>query len=201
MSVQYGASGVKPAFGNKEPPATLALRGEFTPKPQSNSKDPRHRDDPDAFYVSSPTSEYDDDELPSGAKTPLPVVTENEIVEWHQIHKPAKEIRTIRWTFNSKTTSSLNPSVLFQHLHKALDDLNEAHYGNLKYSRVDDYYMMLCSYSIPNRNETVSFELEVCKVWLLKVHGVKIKRISGDPLIFKDLYTELVELLDLKGKE
>jgi hypothetical protein len=61
--------------------------------------------------------------------------------------------------------------------------------------------MMMCTYQIPNKEETVAFEVEICKVWLLKVHGVKIKRIQGDPLIFKDLYTEVVNLMGLKGDE
>ncbi|KAI9190458.1 hypothetical protein H9P43_001892 [Blastocladiella emersonii ATCC 22665] len=47
------------------------------------------------------------------------------------------------------------------------------------------------------RAADVVFEAEVCKVWLLHLHGVRVKRISGDPLVFKDLYKDLVSKLIL----
>lgn len=113
------------------------------------------------------------------------VLTEDDILQWHQIHKPPKEIRTIRWSFNPKMTSHLPPAVIFQHLHRGLDELNKQYYGNLSYKRMIDFYLFECLYDIPNTGDMVIFEVEVSKIWLLKVHGVKMKRTKGDSLVFK----------------
>lgn len=125
----------------------------------------------------------------------LPIVSEAEIYEWHTIHKPPKEIRTIRWSFSAKLTSHLPPPIMFQHVHRALDELNVQYYGNLTYKRIPDYYIFDCGYAIPNSDEYVVFEIEVSKVWLLKVHGVKVKRSKGDSFIFKELLTAFSALL------
>ncbi|ORZ37910.1 hypothetical protein BCR44DRAFT_1483602 [Catenaria anguillulae PL171] len=51
--------------------------------------------------------------------------------------------------------------------------------------------------SLQPAEHIVRFEVEVCKVWLLNLHGVRFKRISGDSLAFKELYKELTSRLVL----
>lgn len=43
----------------------------------------------------------------------------------------------------------------------------------------------------------VVFEAEVCKIWLLKLHGVRVKRKSGSAFYYKDIYTQLTDRLSL----
>ncbi|TPX33615.1 hypothetical protein SmJEL517_g03556 [Synchytrium microbalum] len=47
------------------------------------------------------------------------------------------------------------------------------------------------------RNKLVEFEVEVCKVWLLNMHGLRFKRLYGDPIVYKDLRDSLVNVLRL----
>ncbi len=122
---------------------------------------------------------------------------ERDIMEWHRIHKPPKEIRTVKWMFNAKTTSNLPPSAIFQRVHAALIEMQKMLNDQISFKRIDDYYIMYCEFKTPNAEDSVSFDIEVCKVWLLKLYGVKVKRISGDPLLFKDLYAQVIDLLRL----
>ncbi|KAJ1550434.1 Protein kinase, partial [Nowakowskiella sp. JEL0078] len=45
-------------------------------------------------------------------------ITTKEIEAWHLLHKPPKQIRTVRFTFTSNTTSSAAPFLLFQEVHR-----------------------------------------------------------------------------------
>lgn len=49
--------------------------------------------------------------------------TKEEIEDWHGFHRPAKEVRTVRFSFSSNTTSSLQPALIFQEIHRVLVDL------------------------------------------------------------------------------
>lgn len=64
--------------------------------------------------------------------------------------------------------------------------------------RVDDYYMMQCSITADGDIEAVAFEIEVCKVWLLKIHGIRVKRISGNPFTYKSIYQEMIDAIQIK---
>ncbi|KAI9219990.1 kinase-like domain-containing protein [Blastocladiella britannica] len=57
--------------------------------------------------------------------------------------------------------------------------------------------MRACVSADKGAAEVITFEAEVCKVWLLNLHGVRIKRISGDPLAFKEVYKTLTDVLSL----
>lgn len=114
------------------------------------------------------------------------------IQEWHLLHKPPKEIRSVRFGFNSATTSELPPSAIFQDVHRVLILLQARYANQISFTRVEDYYVFNCQLTTPNPDDNVQFEIEVCKVWLMKLHGVKIKRISGNALIFKEIYENVV---------
>ncbi|KAI9208699.1 uncharacterized protein BJ171DRAFT_489715 [Polychytrium aggregatum] len=129
--------------------------------------------------------------------------SKKEIEDWHLFHRPPKEIRSVRFAFNSATTSSMAPALMFQEVHRVLVVMQSRHSNQLQFSRVEDYYMLECSYTLSSDSpdaadgEFVKFEIEICKVWLLKVHGVRLKRLSGSALIFKELHSEFVGMLEL----
>lgn len=123
-------------------------------------------------------------------------ITQQEILDWHSINRPPKEIRTVRFSFNPATTSDLAPAIFFHEIYRAIMGL-QVRYLGLMFKRVDEYYMFNCSYRYSDEQEPVSFEIELCKIWLLKVHGVRIKRLGGDPFIYKDLHNNFIAELDL----
>lgn len=155
-------------------------------------------DDPDPMLLNDPmqpplfpTGQDMDDDL----ETLEP--SKKEIEDWHRLHRPPKTIRTVRFAFNSATTSTLPPSAIFQEVHRGLVQIGRTYDNHLTYTRVEDYYMLTCKLTQPNPDDTVEFEVEVCKVWLLKLHGVRIKRLSGNPFIFKGIYSDFVSALQL----
>ncbi|KAJ1564958.1 Serine/threonine-protein kinase par-1 [Nowakowskiella sp. JEL0078] len=122
-------------------------------------------------------------------------ITTEEIEKWHLLHKPPKQIRTVRFNFNSNTTSSAAPFLVFQEVTRALMCIQKMHDNNLKFTRPNDLYLLACSLNSTVAEDRIEFEVEVCKLWLMKVHGVRIKRISGNPFIYKDVYSTFVSLL------
>ena len=114
-----------------------------------------------------------------------------EIQEWHELHLPAKVVRSMRFSFNTATSSTLEPSVIFKRLHRVLILLSKRYEGAFMYQRPDPGYYLLTCRLHNRRNESegpLIFEVEVCKVWLLKLHGLRIKRMGGNPLLFKEIY-------------
>ncbi|KAJ3215709.1 MAP microtubule affinity-regulating kinase 1 [Dinochytrium kinnereticum] len=129
------------------------------------------------------------------AETVVP--SKQEIEDWHLMHRPAKEIRAVRYNFSSKTTSTLNPAAIFQEVHRVLLILQRQYDNRIGFSRVDDFYQLNCRLAEPNSENDVEFEVEVCKIWLLKVHGIRIKRLSGSAFVFRDIYASIVDELNL----
>ncbi|TPX60237.1 hypothetical protein PhCBS80983_g01904 [Powellomyces hirtus] len=158
-------------------------------------------DDPDPMIftdndtISPKLFADDDDDEDDDATAVQP--SQKEIESWHLIHRPAKIIRTVRFAFHSATTSTQSPSTVFQEVHRVLSDISRIHDGKMFYKRVEDYYMFNCKLTQPNAEDNLEFEVEVCKVWLLKIHGVRIKRLSGNPFLFKEVYSDLVSSLEL----
>ncbi|KXS21790.1 kinase associated domain 1-containing protein [Gonapodya prolifera JEL478] len=115
------------------------------------------------------------------------------------LHKPPKTIRSIRYAFSSNTTSSMPPQAVFQEVHRVLLLLAQM-YGEDRFvfERISDYYVLQCKlYDTGHKRVEVAFEIEVAKVWLLKLHGVRIKRLMGEPLLFKEFYTNIIAELHL----
>lgn len=130
------------------------------------------------------------------------IVTMEMINNWHQIHKPAKTVRTMRYSFNKSTTSSLyEPARIFQDVHKVLLDIADAGQDLflLAFQRPTNFYLFECSIIYPNREESLKFDIEVCKVWLLKMHGIRIKRLQGDSFDYKQIHNDIVERLGYNG--
>ncbi|KAJ3167899.1 Serine/threonine-protein kinase par-1 [Geranomyces variabilis] len=154
--------------------------------------DPMIFADTDAVSPNLFPDDYDDDEDDAAVQP-----SQKEIESWHMIHRPAKVVRTVRFAFHASNTSTLSPSNIFQEVHRVLVDIARSHDDRLAYKRVQDFYMFNCKLTQPNAEDNVEFEIEVCKVWLLKLHGVRVKRLSGNPFLFKELYSDIVNSLEL----
>lgn len=120
-----------------------------------------------------------------------------EIQDWHEFNRPPKMVRTVRFSFNSSTTSSESAVMTFQEVHRVLLDIAEANNGKFTFHRIPELYLVNCKLSANTPNEEVEFEIEVCKIWMLKLHGIRIKRLSGNPFAFKKIYGEFVGALSL----
>jgi serine/threonine protein kinase len=126
-------------------------------------------------------------------------ITVEELQDWHTFHRPASEIRTVRFSFSPRTTSPLAPAIIFRELHRVLLFTQE-HVKSLKLKRSDEYYMVICS-TEEYGEKPMQFEIEICSVWMLKLRGLRFKRISGDPFAYKKLYEQIVSELDIKQVE
>ncbi|KAJ3352887.1 Serine/threonine-protein kinase par-1 [Entophlyctis luteolus] len=125
------------------------------------------------------------------------VLSEQDIEKWHEFHKPPKEIRSARYSFNPKTTSTLAPNYIFQDVHRVLVLLQKSFAGTMEFSRTPAYYLINCKLTYAETEEEVSFDVEVCKMWLLNLHGVRIKKQGGSALRFKECYAAIVDMLQI----
>ncbi|RKP18109.1 Pkinase-domain-containing protein, partial [Rozella allomycis CSF55] len=88
-------------------------------------------------------------------------------------------IRTVRFAFSANTTSVKPPDDLIDQLIEILAQ------QNLMFNHHSSY-VIDCRY-VSGVNQEVVFEIEICKVWLLKIHGIKFRRISGNAMVFKNI--------------
>ncbi|KAJ3318944.1 hypothetical protein HDV06_006933 [Boothiomyces sp. JEL0866] len=93
-----------------------------------------------------------------------------DIANWHFIHKPPKNIRTMKFQFRKGLISTLDPPSMFQDLHKALIELQPKF--DLKFTKLSDYYRFHVEL-----NKAV-VDIELCKIWLLSIHGLKISKVG-----------------------
>jgi hypothetical protein len=106
------------------------------------------------------------------AKLKLENFKMQDIIAWHEIHKPPKSIRSVKFAFRKGTSSSvLDTATMFQDLHKALLSLPEYQTKNFQFKRHPDYYNFSCTYTEDGRLEKLKFDVEICKVWLLDLHA------------------------------
>jgi serine/threonine protein kinase len=137
----------------------------------------------------------------SSAKAISDEPSPQQIESWHQIHRPPKALRNMRFPFSKKTYSShLEAPKMFQDIHQILMSVvdNMTHLFNLKFVRNPDHYLFLCSTEYID-SSIVKFEVEVCKIWLLKMHGIRIKRLSGDGMNFKAINDMIIQGLGYNG--
>lgn len=119
-----------------------------------------------------------------------------EIEMWHLVHKPPKTIRSTRFNFNKATASSRPPFLVFQSLCWALNEMKPLYKDRFFYARQPDLYLFECHLLNETKNEVlIKFEVEVCKIWLLKMHGVRFKRLTGSSFLYEELYNQIVSFL------
>jgi hypothetical protein len=120
-----------------------------------------------------------------------------EINTWHFIHHPPKSIRTLKFAFNSAASSSiLDPAFMFQSLHNSLLALKEYQTGKLTFERNPDFYIFNCTCKSELFKDNLLFEIEICKVWLMSMHALKVKKQNGNAFLFKDIHDRIVKGLE-----
>ncbi|KAI8899923.1 kinase-like domain-containing protein [Globomyces pollinis-pini] len=119
------------------------------------------------------------------------------ITKFHETHRPPKAIRSMKFALRPGITSSiLDPATMFQDIHKALISLASESEDQLQFKRLPDYYIFSCKYEGGNDKEQLMFDIELCKVWLLSIHGIKVTRLQGSGFEFKEVYDRLVKKLN-----
>lgn len=90
--------------------------------------------------------------------------------------------RSLRFTFNSNTTSTKPPDEF------VADVIKICNTKGITY-RLQTRYLLECTYSLTqDGNEPVKFEVEICKLPRLNsLHGLRFKRLSGSSADYKDV--------------
>jgi MAP/microtubule affinity-regulating kinase len=100
--------------------------------------------------------------------------------------------RSLRFTFNSNTTSSKSPDEIMVELVKASNKLNLVH-------RLLTRYLIECSSpSSAAGKESLKVEVEVCKLPRLNnLHGLRFKRVSGSSADYKEVCEQILASIHL----
>jgi len=96
--------------------------------------------------------------------------------------------RSLRFTFNSNSTSSKQPDEIVRNVLHACKALNITH-------KLVTRYLIECN--IPDK-EDLKFEVEICKLPRLNnMHGLKFKRLSGTTSDYKEICEKLLNTVQL----
>jgi len=96
--------------------------------------------------------------------------------------------RSLRFTFNSNSTSTKQPDEIVRNVLHACKDLNISH-------KLVTRYLIECN--IPDK-EDLKFEVEICKLPRLNnMHGLKFKRLSGTTSDYKEICEKLLSTVQL----
>ena len=100
--------------------------------------------------------------------------------------------RSLRFTFNSNTTSSKQPDDIIAEIIKACGKLAVA-------QKLTSKYLVECSWNNPaSGKETTRLEIEVCKLPRLNnLHGLRFKRLGGSSSDYKEICEKLLAAIQL----
>lgn len=59
-----------------------------------------------------------------------------------------------------------------------------------------DTYVIVFTYN--STLESVTMEIEVVKIWLLSIYGVKLRRVSGSTWLYKQLYSNIIQPMKIE---
>ncbi|KAJ3087093.1 Serine/threonine-protein kinase par-1 [Quaeritorhiza haematococci] len=109
--------------------------------------------------------------------------------------KPGEENkpRSLRFTFNSNTTSSKPPDEIVQEVVNACNKHGISH-------RLTSRFLIECFWASPPAptKDGVKFEIEICKLPRLKnLHGLRFKRVSGTSADYKDVCEKILNSVAL----
>jgi hypothetical protein len=126
----------------------------------------------------------------------LPELEQADIETWHRVHRPPNSIRSMPLTFRKGSTSSQDPAIIFQDLHRALIILKASLKSNFEFDRNTDRYLFLCSHRL--EDEELIFELEICRIWAMSYHGLQSKKLKGDSILYQNLVSRIIDHLQWK---
>uniref|UniRef100_UPI00358F76DF MAP/microtubule affinity-regulating kinase 3-like isoform X2 n=1 Tax=Myxine glutinosa TaxID=7769 RepID=UPI00358F76DF len=108
------------------------------------------------------------------------------------LHEETKEAkpRSLRFTWNMRTTSSLEPAEMMREIHNVLD-ANGCDYEQR------EAFLLFCLHGEGHGEDGVQWEMEVCKLPRLSLNGVRFKRISGTSFAFKNIASKIADDLKL----
>ncbi|KAI9351791.1 serine/threonine-protein kinase MARK2 [Zopfochytrium polystomum] len=103
--------------------------------------------------------------------------------------------RSLRFTFNSNTTSSKPPDEIIGLIVATSEKLGVQH-------KLQSRFLLECVWAGPatvaGKDSGVKFEIEVCKLPRLKnLHGLRFKRVSGSTSDYKEICEKILSLLVL----
>jgi len=103
--------------------------------------------------------------------------------------KSATKPRNIHFTFNSNTTSTKSPDEVMKEIQKTLK------FKFIDFEYVDTYYI-LCTH-MDNEKKPTQWEMEVCRIALLNMSGVRFKRIGGSSVTYKNIVHSVLASMKL----
>jgi MAP/microtubule affinity-regulating kinase len=99
--------------------------------------------------------------------------------------------RSLRFTWSMKTTSNMDANDVIGEIKRVLD-LNMCDY------ECRDKYLLYCGHRSPHNNHAlVQWEMEVCKLPRLHLNGVRLKRIHGPAIEFRNIASKITNELNL----
>ena len=106
------------------------------------------------------------------------------------LNEVGEKPRALRFTWSMKTTSSKDPLDMMDEIRRVLE-ANRCEYEQR------EKFLLICVHGTPAEMNTVTWEMEVCKLPRLSLNGVRFKRISGSSINFKNIASKIANELDL----
>lgn len=98
--------------------------------------------------------------------------------------------RSLRFTWNMKTTSAMDGTDMIIEIKRVLDLLSIDYEPR-------DRFLILCAHGEGEGGELIQWEMEVCKLPRLSLNGVRFKRISGNTMSFKMIASRIADEMRL----
>ena len=106
------------------------------------------------------------------------------------IRTSTEKPRSLRFTWSMKTTSSMDAPDIIAEIRRVLES-NHVSY------EPKERFLVLCTHGEGAGGNMVQWEMEVCKLPRLSLNGVRFKRISGNPMAFKQIASKIADELKL----